>query len=724
MSGDSLESLLKKHFGHGAFRKPQREVVASILEGRDTLAIMPTGGGKSLCYQLPALLKDGVTLVVSPLIALMKDQVDALCARGVAAAMINSSQSWDEQKLALDRMKSGELKLAYIAPERFRAHSFLRALAGVKVSLFAVDEAHCISQWGHDFRPDYMRLNEALDMVGRPPCAAFTATATPEVKADILSQLKLREPAVFVSGFARENLSFHIRTVEKKAQKQSRIRQIIDTHKTGIVYCATRKTAEQVSDDLRHDKVRHVLYHGGMTPEQRDRAQEQFMNGDYPVAVATNAFGMGIDRSDIRFVCHYEMPGSVEAFYQEAGRAGRDGLPAHCEVLFMYADKRVQDFFIDGANPDLTLIRRVYDVLRQNAGHDNEVFMTTDDIAEMAAPDRRASAANGMAVSSVISLLRRQGLIERFDIPNKRVRGTRLLQPDMAGRDIHFPPGALEQKRTRDESKLKAVIQFAYTKSCRQSWILDYFGEADAEPCDKCDRCARRGVTAAVVETLSEEEATEVRKALSGIARLSYYAGPRRWAARFGRDKILKSLMGSKDEKIIVARLHELTTHGILKAHGKPFVSALLRAMEDGGLVAVDDGEYPVMGLTDAGVAAMLDGGDIRMEYPRELSKLAVVAKKKSPKKQEKADFDPDEELDDDDEALFNKLSAKRNQLRFLRGNVPAYAIFPNSVLRQLAVLKPRTAEEAMGIKGIGEKKAKTLLPSFLKIIASFGDEL
>lgn len=301
----NARAALQRHFGHNDFRPPQDRIVESILAQKDTLVIMPTGGGKSLCYQLPALLLEGVTLVISPLIALMKDQVDALQARGIAAAMINSAQGWPEQAQVLDQMERGQLKLVYVAPERFRAHSFLQSLKRIKISLLAIDEAHCISQWGHDFRPDYMRLGQVRKQLGNPLCAAFTATATPDVRADISSQLGIAEANVFVSGFARDNLSFHIRKVSGREAKESRIRSLITRHKTGIVYCATRKSVEAVAEGLSIDRIPHVVYHGGMSPSERDAAQEAFVSGRVAVAVATNAFGMGIDRADIRFVCHY-----------------------------------------------------------------------------------------------------------------------------------------------------------------------------------------------------------------------------------------------------------------------------------------------------------------------------------------------------------------------------------------------------------------------------------
>lgn len=321
---EHARGVLKEVFGFEDFLDGQEPVIADILSGKDGSVVMPTGGGKSLCYQLPALCREGVTLVVSPLIALMKDQVDALEEREVAVTLINSTLTWPEQKERLEGMKRGDYRLVYIAPERFRADSFMEALKDVPIEMVAVDEAHCLSQWGHDFRPDYMRLGQALERLGRPQCVALTATATPIVREDIRAVLKLRDPFERISGFERPNLSFTITPVEKVAQKYARLKQVLGEHKTGIVYCATRKKVEEVAETIHSWGMKCIAYHGGMTDQERERTQNTFISREADIAVATNAFGMGIDRSDVRFVVHFEIPGSVEAYYQEAGprRAG------------------------------------------------------------------------------------------------------------------------------------------------------------------------------------------------------------------------------------------------------------------------------------------------------------------------------------------------------------------------------------------------------------------
>ncbi len=445
---DPLEAL-EKHFGHRKFLDGQAPVVASILAGRDALVVMPTGGGKSLCYQLPAMCMDGVTIVVSPLIALMKDQVDALVAKDIPAAMINSTLSPDEQSDRIRRMRDGEFKLVYIAPERFRSQSFTSALAGCSIGFFAIDEAHCLSQWGHDFRPDYLRLGSAIEKIGSPQIGAFTATATPEVRADIREVLRLRDPYECVSGFERPNLALRVTHCEKEAKKYKRIESVIRRYKTGIVYCSTRKHVEAVTAELSAWGISVVAYHGGMDDKSREEAQNLFIKRKRDVAVATNAFGMGIDRSDVRFVIHFDVPGSIEAYYQEAGRAGRDGEPSVCELLFNYADTRTQEFFIDGNNPGYAVIQDSYRVLREQADSKHEVTLPIKAIADA------VMAPNDMGISSALSTLARAGMIQRFDIPGKRMRGTRLLRPEIDEHHLEIDRAALEEKEPSRSRKVE-----------------------------------------------------------------------------------------------------------------------------------------------------------------------------------------------------------------------------------------------------------------------------
>ena len=504
---------LEKHFGFSEFKSGQAEVVSSLLAGQDTLAVMPTGGGKSLCYQLPAMVMEGITLVVSPLIALMKDQVDALLRKGIPATMINSTLSPGEQGERLRDISAGNYKLVYVAPERFRSGAFIDALRGLPIALFAVDEAHCLSQWGHDFRPDYMRLSEAVEKLGHPQTAAFTATATPDVRADILKVLKLRDPMVSISGFKRPNLSLKVTHCEGHRQKYDRLHDLVKNQKTGIIYCSTRKRVEEVSASLSAEGVKLVAYHGGMDVKDREWAQNVFIDRTYDVAVATNAFGMGIDRADVRFVAHFDIPGSVEAYYQEAGRAGRDGEPAECDLLFNFADTRTQEFFIEGNNPTPDIILDLYAAIHRLCGKQNQgVTISIKDLADM------LNVKNTMQVSSAISILVRQNYLERFDVPGERKRGTRLSRPELTEKDIELDFDALNEKQRRDSSKLESVIKFCYDHStCRQEWILEYFGEPDASPCGCCDVCDDSSDSNRRAPT--DDEFTLVQKALSGVAR-------------------------------------------------------------------------------------------------------------------------------------------------------------------------------------------------------------
>ncbi|MGI8565509.1 MAG: RecQ family ATP-dependent DNA helicase [Pyrinomonadaceae bacterium] len=419
---------LQEFFGFEEFRAGQREVITAVLEGHDTVVVMPTGGGKSLCYQLPALMRDGATLVVSPLIALMKDQVDALHARNLPATFINSSIDFEEQKSRIQAIRRGDYKLVYVAPERFRSTHFVEAIREAGISLFAIDEAHCISHWGHDFRPDYLRLKSFIEQVGRPQIVALTATATPHVRADIIEQLSMREPRAFVSGFDRPNLSLAVVHTEKEREKIAHVRATAAKHRSGsgIIYTSTRKSVEQVMSRLREARLSVVAYHAGMEDAERVRAQDEFMSGRTQMIVATNAFGMGIDKPDIRFVVHYQLPGSVEAYYQEIGRAGRDGQPSACVLLFNYADKRTQDYFIEGSYPAPDVIAKVYEALV--ATRQQRIELSTREIAA------RAGLRNDMAVQSSLITLEKAGHIERGAAGENRA-GVRLLMTAQAARE-------------------------------------------------------------------------------------------------------------------------------------------------------------------------------------------------------------------------------------------------------------------------------------------------
>ncbi len=705
---DAREAL-RKYFGFREFLDGQEEVMANILGGRDSLVIMPTGGGKSLCYQLPALVMEGVTIVVSPLIALMKDQVDALERRGIPATLINSTLSLGEQQERIAAVRRGEYKLVYVAPERFRSRMFTNTMRQVEIALFAVDEAHCLSQWGHDFRPDYFRLGEALEELGRPQVVALTATATPEVRADILKVLTLRDPYVTIRGFQRPNLSLNVTHTKKHDDKYARLKQIIREHKKGIIYCSTRKRVDEVGEALAEMNIKAVEYHGGLDDKERESRQNQFISRERDIAVATNAFGMGIDRSDVRFVVHYDVPGSIEAYYQEAGRAGRDGEPSWCELFFNFADTKTQEFFLDGANPSIDVIQSIYQALLNKANSQHEVEATIEDLTDY------ASLKNSMAVSSSLGHLARAGYIERFDIPGKRVRGTRLLQPDVLTRHLKIDANALREKDRRDRSKLKAMIDLCYDEQrCRQQQILAYFGEHESQPCGTCDICRRNGVQTSREGTA--DEITVLRQVLSGIARMSTKRADGTWEPRFGKGRIIQMLVGSKSKEIVEAGLDQLSTYGLLKSVGTSAMHPLFGEMEKQGLIETSTGEYPLVTLTPKGAEIMRKGSNIRMMWPSTAS--AANQPTKPGVKLTEAEVSTRELGFDDD--LFEKLKKHRNALAQAEG-VPAYVIFSNQTLEFLTRLKPKSIEAGLKIRGVGEKKAQTYLPEFIQVIRKHG---
>jgi ATP-dependent DNA helicase RecQ len=698
------QQALEKYFGFREFREPQGEVISGILNGQDVFVVMPTGGGKSLCYQLPAILRDGVTVVVSPLVALMKDQVDALVTKGLSATLINSTISGGEQQQRIRRMREGEFKLVYIAPERFRSRSFLQALGQITIGLFAIDEAHCMSQWGHDFRPDYFRLGSVLEELGRPQVAAFTATATPEVRTDIVHRLGLENPSIFVAGFARPNLRFLVTETEREPDKYNRLRDLVRRHRTGIVYCATRKRVDLVSEELRSWGIRVVSYHGGIDDAGREEAQNQFTQNNCDVAVATNAFGMGIDRADIRFVLHFEIPGSLEAYYQEAGRAGRDGEPAECELLFNYADTRVQDFFIDGSNPSVELIRNVYLLLRNMANERGEVEQSIRDIAARIDHEN-----NDMAVHSAITILDRHGVIDRYDIPGKRIRGTRLLQRGLQPLQLPIDIPALREKERRDRGKLKAMVDYAYGRECRQKIILRYFGDTDFTACGACDRCS--SVRSNKIRPPTEQELLVVRKALSGVARMCYRT-KEGFTPRFGRNRVIQVLVGSRGREVLDAGLHELTTYGLLKQKSPNYLHELFREMEEAKLIYSTAGQFPMVGLAQLGVAVMQNTASFDLVWPEERRSRKQKEVVQAPENE--APFDRD---------LYEILRKTRAALAQEQGGVPHYLIFPDETLKAFARLKPSSIESARRIRGVGEVKAARYMGQFLEAIHEYGSE-
>ncbi len=492
----SARRVLRDVFGYSEFRPGQAEVITAVLQGRDTLAVMPTGGGKSVCYQVPALLEnEGITLVVSPLLALMKDQVDALHAMGVAAAAINSSISIEDQRRTLAEAAEGRLQLLYVAPERFGNGSFVAALRGIRVALLAIDEAHCISQWGHDFRPSYRELGGVRQLVGNPPVVALTATADPRVREDILLRLQLRDPVVHVAGFDRPNLRFEVQRVSSLKEKSQAIAGELRALKqeSAIVYCGTRKRVEEVTDFLQRSGVKCARYHAGMEDNDRKRIQDAFARDTLRVIVATNAFGMGIDKPDVRMVIHHDMPDSLESYYQEAGRAGRDGEPARCILYYSPRDRSLREFFIEIAHPEAARVVEVYRALAAAGGervHVRELMREDDE----------------PGINAAVQALVESGLAARRGWQVSAIRLDGEADIDTAGLDAH---------REHSFAKLDAMEDYARSRTCLRARILAYFGDTEHEPaCGNCAPCTAGTLTPAETHAAAEDDLFQLLRAV------------------------------------------------------------------------------------------------------------------------------------------------------------------------------------------------------------------
>ena len=657
------QQVLRDVFHLESFRPGQAEVVDAQMNGRDVLAVAPTGSGKSLSYWVPAILGEGLTIVVSPLIALMKDQVDRLVAHGVRAAFINSTLHTSEQRQRLEAASRGEYQLVYVAPERFSRPGFTDRLAAMGVKRFIVDEAHCISTWGHDFRPDYRLIGGALEACGRPPIGAFTATATPEVRSDIASNLGLREPLVVVTGFNRPNLRLETVQAGGGRDRLEQLRRRLDPGEgRALVYSGTVKGAEDTAAAISRWGFPAAPYHGRLPDVSRRRIQDGFASKELRVVVATSAFGMGVDFPDIRQVIHLGYPGSAEAYYQEAGRAGRDGKPALCLLIHSNKDRDLQVYFIESAFPDLREVMSVHTAYSRLGVWNSD----PEDLKPLMPDPAWQSLDASKRLLLKAGALHGDGSVGPFD-------------PSRIDFQQH---AALKQHAYK---KLAQMIEYASVRSCRHAYITDYFGEATTErSCRSCDNCERGEVAGAEGAPV---DASDVRAALAGATR---------FAGRIGMVNLAAILAGkenrfSREQPWVL----DVPAYGSLSSWSQPRVRKLLDELVSAGCLAQSQGQYPMVELTDRGRAVLGGSEIVAISIPAESVAAPPVG----------------------DPALFQRLREWRSVVARRQG-IAAFMVLHDRTLNELAARRPSDLAQLEAVPGIGPSKLDQYGKALLELLA------